>query len=262
MDSLQDRVVVVTGGASGIGLAMAELFASEGAKVALADVAADALAVAADRLAAAGAEVLAVPTDVGRASDVDELAARVLERFGAVHVVCNNAGTVVTGPAWAIPLGDWQRIVDVNLWGVVHGVRTFVPLLLANEAPGYVVNTASMAGVTTLPTLGAYAATKHAVVAFSEVLFYDLQAIGAPIGVSVFCPGLVATHLGQDDKLAPLAPMAGAMPAEQAARGVREAMAEERFYVFTHEGSERDVRARMEGILEGRAPKGRPLPQR
>ncbi len=263
MDSLEGKVAVVTGGASGIGLAMARLFAAEGARVALADVAADALEVVASQLAATGAEVMAVPTDVADGPAVDALARRVVDRFGAVHVVCNNAGTVVTGRAWEIPLADWQRIVGVNFWGVVHGIRSFVPLLLASGEPGYVVNTASMAGVTSLPTLGPYVATKHAVVSLSEVLYQDLREVGAPVGVSVVCPGMVATHLGQADKLAPLPELGrGVKSADEVAQDVRAAMAEGRFYVFTHRGSVDQVQARMTAIVDGRTPDVRPVPTR
>jgi NAD(P)-dependent dehydrogenase (short-subunit alcohol dehydrogenase family) len=264
VDSLTGKVVVVTGGASGIGLAMARRFGAEGARIALADVATDALEVIAGELRSDGIDVLAVPTDVSDAAAVEDLAARTVERFGAVHVVCNNAGTVVTGRTWEIGLADWRRVVGVNFWGVVHGIYTFVPLILASGEPGYVVNTASMAGVTSLPTLAPYVATKHAVVALSEVLYHDLGEAQAPVGVTVVCPGMVATHIGQADKLAPLelTPGGGVRSAEEVAAAVRTAMAEHRFYVFTHSGSEAEVSARVESITHGQAPWRRALPRR
>jgi len=261
METLAGKVAVITGGASGIGLAMARRFGSEGARIALVDIVADALEAARAELGSEGIEVTAFTTDVSNAADVDALAHQVVERFGAVHVVCNNAGTVVTGRTWEIPLDDWQRIVGVNFWGVVNGIRSFVPLMLATQETGYVVNTASMAGVTSLPMLAPYVATKHAVVALSEVLDHDLKQAGAPIGVSVVCPGRVATHLGQVDKLGPVqATGPGVKSATQVADDVRAAMTDNHFYVFTHSGSQDEVRSRMTGILDGRAPFLRPLP--
>jgi NAD(P)-dependent dehydrogenase (short-subunit alcohol dehydrogenase family) len=261
MDTLADKVAVITGGASGLGLALARRFASEGARIVIADVSEQALREAAAGLAATGAEVLAVPTDVSRQDAVDELARRTLETFGAVHVVCNNAGIVVSGPAWEIPLADWQALIGVNLWGVIHGVRTFVPIMLRQGVPGHVVNMASMAGVTSLPTLAAYGASKHAVVALSEVLYHDLAAAGASVGVSVVCPGFVPTHLGQTDKLAPLPPAnPDSVTADTVADTIRRAIVDGRFYVFTHPGSTDEVQRRLTGIIDGRAPALRPLP--
>jgi NAD(P)-dependent dehydrogenase (short-subunit alcohol dehydrogenase family) len=264
VDSLAGKVAVVTGGASGIGLALARQFAAEGASVVLADVAVEALTVVAEELATStGVDVLAVPTDVSDPQAVDELAQKTMDRFGHVHVVCNNAGIVVTGKAWEVSLEDWQRLMGVNLWGVIHGIRSFVPILIAQGEPAYVVNTASMAGVTSLPALAPYVASKHAVVALSEVLHHDLAQAGAPVKVTVVCPGVVVTHLGQADKLAPLpATGPGARSADQVAELVRAAMAEGRFYVFTHGGSTDDVETRLGAIVEGRTPALRPLPLR
>ncbi len=171
-------MVVVTGAASGIGLALARRFASEGARLVLADQHADVLSEVAEELEAGGAEALAVPTDVGDPAAVDALASKALDRFGIVHVICNNAGIVVGGLAWEIPLEEWHRLMRVNLWGVIHGIRSFVPLLLAHDEAAYVVNTASMAGVSAFGTLGPYVASKHAVVGLSEVLAQDLAAAG------------------------------------------------------------------------------------
>jgi NAD(P)-dependent dehydrogenase (short-subunit alcohol dehydrogenase family) len=262
VETLSSKVAVVTGAASGLGLAMAHRFAAAGASVVLADVAADALGVAAAQVAdATGAQVLAVPTDVSDPDAVDELARRTVDRFGGVHLVCNNAGLVVSGRAWEIPLAEWHRLMGVNLWGVIHGIHTFVPILLAQGEPAHVVNTASMAGVTSLPTLGPYVTSKHGVVALSEVLHHDLAAVGAPVGVTVLCPGFVPTHLGQDDKLAPLAePAPGAISADDVAGQVLDAVLEDRFYVFTHPGSTDEVERRVAAIVDGAAPALRPLP--
>src|SRR5262249_14844944 len=163
----------VTGGASGIGRALAETFGREAMKVVLADVESGALAAAARELGASGVDVLAVETDVTRPADVDRLAERTLARFGAVHVVCNNAGVSAGGLSWSAPLEDYQWMLGVNMWGVIHGVRTFVPIMLRQGDEGHVVNTASMAAVTALPYAAAYHMSKHAVLALSEVLYHE-----------------------------------------------------------------------------------------
>jgi len=196
----QGCVAVVTGGASGIGLATARRFAAEGMKLVLADVEADGLEEASAELEADGADVLAVPTDVARADAVDALARATLEHFGAVHIVFNNAGVAVTGSLWESRLEDLEWSLGVNLWGVVHGIRSFVPILLEQGVPGHVVNTASMAGVTTTPYLDAYTAAKHAVVALSECLHKELETEGSPVRASVLCPGLIKTRLMQSDR--------------------------------------------------------------
>ena len=194
MESLRDKVAVVTGGASGIGLAMAERFLAEGMKVVIADVEAAALSPAAERLGTDGAEVLAVQTDVTVWADVEALAEAAYERYGAVHVVCNNAGVVTRGAAWEQSLEDWQWVIGVDLWGVIHGVKAFVPRMLASGEPGHVVSTASIAGLFAMPTIAPYNVAKVGVVALSETLHHDLRAAGSSIGVSVLCPGVVPTR--------------------------------------------------------------------
>ncbi len=184
MERLQGRVAVVTGAASGIGRALAETFGREGMKVVLADVEPGALAETARALAATGVEVLPVETDVTKQDEVDRLAARTLDAFGGVHLVCNNAGVFAGGLSWSQPLADYQWVLGVNLWGVIHGVRTFVPIMLERGDEGHVVNTASMAGLTANPYAAAYHVSKHAVLAFSEVLYHELRGTGAKIGVS------------------------------------------------------------------------------
>jgi NAD(P)-dependent dehydrogenase (short-subunit alcohol dehydrogenase family) len=185
---------VVTGGASGIGFALAERFAAEGMRLVLADVEEAALEGAAKRLADAGAEVLALPTDVTDAVAMNALADATFDRFGTAHVICNNAGVVVGGPTWEIPLAEWEWILGVNLWGVVHGVRSFVPRLVEQEE-GHVVNTASVAGLGPLPFSAPYTATKHAVVGISASLYHELGLSGSPVGVTVLCPGFLSTNL-------------------------------------------------------------------
>ena len=186
-------VAVVTGAASGIGFGLAEAFAKKGLHVVAADVEAGALDDAVTRLGAHGGEVLGVPTDVSREAAVEALAAATLERFGGVHVVCNNAGVVVKTDAWTGPISGWEWILGVNLWGVIHGVRAFLPHLVAGGR-GHIVNTASIAGL--IPGLDAmYDATKHALVALTENLYQATQDAGLPIGVSVLCPGWVRSNL-------------------------------------------------------------------
>src|SRR5262245_37947255 len=195
MKDVRGRVAVITGAASGIGRGMAESFAAAGLKLVLADVDADRLGQVARELEKTGAEVEPVKTDVSRQHEVDELARRALDSFGAVHVVCNNAGVAHGGiPTWESTLHDWEWIVGVNLMGVVHGVRTFTPILL-EEGEGHIVNTASMAGLISGAGNALYGVTKHAVVALSEALFNELAAVGKNVHVSVLCPGWIATEI-------------------------------------------------------------------
>jgi NAD(P)-dependent dehydrogenase (short-subunit alcohol dehydrogenase family) len=194
MKQFEDRVAVITGAASGIGLATAERLAAEGMKLVLADVEEAALRKAADALAAK-VEVHPVRTDVTRPEQVDALAKRAYERFGAVHVVFNNAGVEVTGALWDGSLEDLRWVVDVNLWGVIYGIRSFVPLMLEQKSEGHIVSTASMAGLTSPPYLDIYAVTKWGVVAAMECLYKELLMLGSPLRASVVCPGLIKTRI-------------------------------------------------------------------
>ena len=192
MENIQGRVAVVTGAAGGLGLGMAQAFAEAGMKVVLADVDAERLEGAASTLGSA--DVLAVPTDVSDPVAVDDLAARAVASFGAVHVVCNNAGVSVMGYAWETSLEDWHWLMGVNLWGVIHGIRTFLPILMSQDE-GHVVSTASMGGMLTSPGIAPYAGSKAAVIAMSKSLRAE-TAIKAPhVGVSVVCPGEIATEM-------------------------------------------------------------------
>lgn len=212
------HVAVVTGAASGIGFGLSERFAAEGMAVVMADVERPALEAAAARLSAAGHEVLAVPTDVARREEVEALRDEALREYGAVHVLCNNAG--VGGPhdpLWAVSEDDWGWVLGVNLWGVIHGVRAFMPVLLAQPA-AHIVNTSSIFGVFA-GALGPYGVSKHAITALSETLYFDLRGEGANVGVSVLCPGAVKTNFGASDRNRPAdlppSPVTGA--AERAA---------------------------------------------
>jgi NAD(P)-dependent dehydrogenase (short-subunit alcohol dehydrogenase family) len=192
------KVAVVTGAASGIGLALSERFARAGLNVVLADVEEPALATAANRIGALGVETLAVRTDVSDAAAVEALARAAVERFGSVHVVCNNAGVASGVDPWFGPLAAWEWVLGVNLWGVIHGVRAFLPILI-NQGEGHIVNTASIAGLS--PGSGpVYAASKHAVVALSEELYKTTKIVELPVGVSVLCPGWVRTAIMDADR--------------------------------------------------------------
>jgi NAD(P)-dependent dehydrogenase (short-subunit alcohol dehydrogenase family) len=267
---------VVTGAASGIGRALVDRFAAEGMHVVLADVEAAPLAQAERELRARGVKTLAVRTDVSKAEEVAALADQTLATFGAVHVLCNNAGVGgESAPVWEIPLEGWQWTFGVNLWGVIHGIRTFVPIMLRQGTEGHVVNTASMAGHLSLPFLSPYHATKFAVVTISESLHFELEMSGAKVKASVLCPGFVRTNIMSSERNRPAelqtavqptseaqqalraaiesSVVTGTPPSEVAARVV-EAIREERFYVFPHPDMLVAARERMENILAQRNP--------
>ncbi|HEY1118672.1 MAG TPA: SDR family NAD(P)-dependent oxidoreductase [Acidimicrobiales bacterium] len=201
METLEDRVAVVTGAASGIGRALAELFVERGSSVVLADVEAGPLAAAVAELEAGGATVLGVPTDVADGASVQALADAAVERFGAVHVLCNNAGVSgLVGRSWATPLQDWEWVLGVNVMGVVHGIRSFLPILL-QQTKAHVVNTGSAACFETVPGMAPYGASKHAVLGISEALRLELLAAGANVGVTVLVPGdVVNTPIMASDR--------------------------------------------------------------
>src|SRR5438067_2268497 len=202
MKDLKGKVAVVTGGASGIGNGMATRFAEEGMKVVLADVEEGPLADAEKKLTDAGATVLAVPTDVSKGDQMDALAAKTFETFGTAHVVCNNAGVATGGPMWQLTEADWQWVLGVNLWGVIHGVRVFAGRLV-EQGEGHIVNTASIAGLTSAPLMGPYDVSKHGVVTLSETLASELALHGSPVKVSVLCPGWVNTRIHEADRNRP-----------------------------------------------------------
>ncbi|NQZ95427.1 MAG: SDR family NAD(P)-dependent oxidoreductase [Myxococcales bacterium] len=275
MQDLAGKVAVVTGGASGIGHAMATRFAREGMKLVLVDVEAGPLAEATKAFEAAGVEVLAQQLDVSDANEMDALAAASLERFGAVHVVCNNAGVGSGGPMWKLTTEDWEFAMRPNLWGVIHGVRVFTKHMIAQNE-GHIVNTASMAGLVSVPGMGPYNVTKHGVVTLSETLHHELAALGSEVGVSVLCPGHVNTRIWESERNRPdeLAAtgtdessekrrktremfkslVLSSMPAEQVAARVHESILDGTFYIHTHENVRLAVEQRMQGILDAKRP--------
>lgn len=270
MDTFIGRVAVVTGAASGIGLALARRCAAEGMRVVLADVEAAPLAAAAEALTASGAELLAQRCDVSDPASVDALAVATLERFGAVHLLFNNAGVSAAGPVWEAPLAEWDWVLGVNLMGVVHGLRAFVPIMLRQEGEGHIINTASMAGLVAGAGMGVYNASKSAVVAISETLQRDLTDVNARIGVSVLCPGWVQSRIVASGRNRPFdvssspvpdprtraltqqirAWVDAGLPAEEVAGIVFDAIRARRFYILTHPTWKRMVEQRMRGILD------------
>lgn len=273
MRELRDRVAVVTGAGSGIGRALAEQFVAEGMQVVLADVQRDALHDVEATLRDRGGRVLAVLTDVARAEQVEALAQRTVETFGAVHVVCNNAGVGVGGLAWERSVEEWEWVLGVNLWGVIHGIRAFVPRLLAQGGEGHVVNTASMAGLLTGPGMAPYYVSKHGVVALSEALQHELTIIGSRIKVSVLCPGWVNTRIAESERNRPGSVAAGVQRPELDAMStqvrqmvatgleprviadlVAQAIRSERFYILSHPDWNPMIEMRLRDIIEGRGP--------
>jgi NAD(P)-dependent dehydrogenase (short-subunit alcohol dehydrogenase family) len=280
MKTFRDKVVVITGGASGLGREFANVAAREGMKLVLADVQRDALDRAADELRGQGASVIAMICDVRKSGQVQALADAAIAEFGAVHLLFNNAGVGSGGLIWENTEADWEWVMGVNVWGVIHGVRIFTKLMLdaASRDPsfeGHIVNTASMAGLLNAPAMGVYNVSKHAVVSLSETLYQDLQLVGAPIGASVLCPYFVPTGISQSHRNRPedvrmtqgptasqLAAQAmtdkavssGKVTAVDVAEITFKAIADGQFYIYSHPGALAGVRERMEHIVAATNP--------
>jgi len=203
MKAFKGQVAIITGAASGIGYGLAERCAREGMKVVLADVEQAALSRAEGQVRAAGTETLAVRTDVSKREDVEALAQKTLDAFGAVHLVFNNAGVTVPTNIWKSTWADWEWVIGVNLWGVIHGVRVFVPIMLDQGTECHIVNVASIHAVMSGPASGIYKVTKHGVLTLSETLYHELIEIGAKIGVSVLVPGRVESRLADAERNRP-----------------------------------------------------------
>lgn len=277
LSEFQGRVAVVTGAASGIGKALCERFAREGMRIVMADVEHERLKHAAGEIESLGAEVLFLRTDVSRADDLSQLRDAALERFGVVHVLCNNAGVFAGGLSWDAIATDWEWVMGVNLYGILHGIRAFVPHMLEHGEPGHVVNTCSMAGLINMPLSGAYSVSKHAALSLTETLYHELRIKQSKIGVSALCPELIRTRIGHSERNRPAhlkRPEGAGTPeqtlveqaikssteggiepsvmAERVVRGIRD----DRFYLLAEEGTswDRACQMRLEDIRLRRNP--------
>lgn len=270
MKEFNDKVAVITGAASGIGRAIAERCVNEGLKVVLADSDETNLAQAVTELKSLGGTVLGVRTDVSQRSEVERLAQQTLDAFGAVHLLFNNAGVAAGGAPWEATWNDWEWVIGVNLWGVIHGVKVFTPLMLAQNTECHIINTSSAAGLIAGTFSAPYAATKHAVVALSESLYLTLQQRNSLVKVSVLCPGMVRTNIADVERYRPeelrnepvemtpqrqagaaafKAALEASMPPHQVAEAVFAAIQQEQFYVLPDPGYTDVIRLRTDKLL-------------
>jgi NAD(P)-dependent dehydrogenase (short-subunit alcohol dehydrogenase family) len=280
MQSFAEKTAVVTGAGSGLGREFALLGAKLGMRLVLADVQSDALKQTEASAIALGADVLTQVCDVRHGDEVESLAQAALSRFGAIHLVFNNAGVGAGGLIWESTQHDWEWVLGVNLWGVIHGVRVFTPIMLASEKSdptfqGHIVNTASMAGLLTPPAMGVYNVSKHAVVALTETLFHDLSLVESGLGVSVLCPYFVPTGISQSESVRPSdakpaepatrsqqlsqamlekAVTAGKVSAAEVAQMTFDAIRARQFYIYSHPQALGNVDRRMQDILHARNP--------
>ena len=275
MFQFDGKVAVITGAASGFGRAFAEKGAALGMKLVLADVDGNALAQTVNALRAAGADAIGVPTDVTDPAQVEALALAALDAFGKVHLLFNNAGVGSVGFVWESSANDWAWVFGVNVMGVAHGVRVFTPIMLRQNEPAHIVNTASVAGLLSPPSMGVYNASKHAVVSLTETLYHDLKLVGGPVGCSLLCPAFVPTGIADAERNRPDALRNDAAPTRsQVAAGKQlhravesgklnaadvanitfEAIDEGRFYIVTHPPIMATVRMRHEDIEQLRNP--------
>jgi NAD(P)-dependent dehydrogenase (short-subunit alcohol dehydrogenase family) len=277
MKELRDKVAVITGAASGIGRGIAERCVQEGMKLVISDIEKAALEKTNNDLKSGGGDVLALVTDVSKANDIELLAQKTLEKFGAVHLLFNNAGIEVRGTVWEQTLADWEWIINVHLWGVIHGIRIFVPIMLRQNTECHIVNTASIAALISGPTLGSYKVTKSGVFALSETLYHELKMHDAKIGVSVLYPGFVRSRLIDAERNRPpeytnqlkerVLPQyeydmvdyfreqnQKAMSPKEYADHVFIGIKENKLYISAHPEFDESVRLRMEEILQQKNP--------
>ena len=275
MRDLTGKTAVITGAASGIGLALARRAAKEGMWLLLADIEGDKLKAAAATLDVPAERLLLDTLDVSRDGDIARMAEMAFRRFGKVHLLCNNAGVGLSRVAWEHSLQDWEWVLNVNLWSVIHGIRHFLPRMLAQNEAGHIVNTASVAGLLSTPGMAAYNVSKHGVVTLSETLFAELAAMNSEIGVSVLCPAWVPTAIHESARNRPAhfqaesevsglsqtyedrmsqAVTSGRMTADDMASAVFDAIAEKRFYVIPHRKINHAIQLRMEDVMMQRNP--------
>ena len=277
MKNFTDKVAVVTGGASGIGWAIAQRCAREGMKIVLADVEEKALIKAEEEMKANGADVISVQTDVSSLEDVEALASKTLETYGAIHLLINNAGVTPRNfSTWRSTMADWKWVLGVNLWGVIHGVQVFMPVMVSQGVECHIINTASIAGLAGGAN-GIYSTSKYGVVALSESLYYELAQAESKISVSVFCPYIINTQIINSERNRAadlqnewsdegitvkdrertenlLEMQQQGMPPDEAVECVFSAIKEKRLYIISHPESLERVRIRMENILQRRNP--------
>ncbi|MGS5085828.1 SDR family oxidoreductase [Hydrogenophaga sp. A37] len=279
IQDFKDKTAVLTGAGSGFGLECARIGAKLGMNLVLVDVQQDALDQAQAEMEAAGAHVLARKVDVSSAEQMEALAADVLQRFGAPHFVFNNAGVGSGGLVWENSVKDWEWVLGVNVWGVIHGVRLFTPMMLAAAKAdpayqGHIVNTASMAGLLTPPNMGIYNVSKHAVVSLSETLYQDLKLVTDQVSASVLCPYFVPTGINQSHRNKPAeladekatqsqmigqamsdkAVGSGKITAAQVAQMVFDAIAADRFYIYSHPKALGNAQSRFDAVVAGSNP--------
>lgn len=273
MNVFTGKTAVITGGASGIGLAMGELFGRQGMNIVLADIEQQALDTAVGQIQAQGVNCVGVPTDVSSAEQVQALAEAAMARFGAIHIACNNAGVFTGGLLWQESLADYEWLMDVNIRGVVHGIRSFIPIMIEQDCECHVVNTASMAALTAMPYSGIYHMTKHAVLAMSESLYHELAFHAPKIGVSVLCPEAINTGIAASERNRPAAhgevvesgerdlvmaaladSTAAGIGPEVMAQRVLDGVREGRFYLLSNEEWREAANIRLDDIREGRNP--------
>ncbi len=281
MREFKDKTAVITGAASGIGKALAGKCASEGMKVVLADIEGKPLYETEKALKESGADVIAVKTDVSDFKDIENLAQKTIGKFGAVHLLCNNAGVGPGGLVWENSLQDWEWTIGVNLWGVIYGIKVFTPIMLKQGTECHIVNTASAAGLIAGPFQGIYNVTKFGVVALTETMYTELKITGSKIGISVLCPGYVSTNIYNMERNRPekfrnpastriltleeeatiksLAEtvknsIINGMPPEKCADIVFDAIREEKLYILPHQEYNQYIKSRAENITDGRNP--------
>ncbi len=276
MHEFSGKTAVITGGASGIGLAMGETFARQGMNIVLADIEEQALQQATAKLQQGGATCIGVVTDVSRSDAVQDLAEQAVAEFGGIHVACNNAGVFTGGLLWEESLADYRWVMDVNLWGVIHGIRSFLPIMQGQDCDCHMVNTASMAALTSMPYSGIYNMSKHAVLALSESLYHELAFHSPQVKLSVLCPEAINTGIAQAERNRPAqysdtgdivssdardmvmgslaASVAGGIDPTIMAERVLQAIRDEQFYILSDEAWRKSANVRLDDIREGRNP--------